>query len=78
MTRTMVTPPQPMTFCQREEEMNLPANSDEKLLIQWARSDDGDTSNSENNDSIRNDNFDSDDGSDIDDEDQFSDDEVFD
>jgi hypothetical protein len=37
-----------------EEEMNFPTDSDEKLLIQRARSDDGDTSDSENNDSIRN------------------------
>jgi hypothetical protein len=34
--------------------MNFPTDSDEKLLIQRARSDDGDTSDSENNDSIRN------------------------
>jgi hypothetical protein len=60
------------------EEMNLPADSDEKLLIRRVRSDDGDTSDSEN-DSIKNDGLSSNDGSDNDDEssdddeDQFSD-----
>jgi hypothetical protein len=49
-----------------EEEMNLPADSDEKVLIQRARSDDGDTSDSENNNSIKNDGDTSDDGSDND------------
>jgi hypothetical protein len=34
--------------------MNFPTDSDEKLLIQRARSDDGDTSDSKNNDSIGN------------------------
>jgi hypothetical protein len=40
---------------EEEEEMYLSADSDEKLLIQRAHSDDGDTFNSKNNDSIRND-----------------------
>jgi hypothetical protein len=48
------------------EEMNLPADSDEKLLIRWARSDDGDTFNSEHNDSIGKDEETSNDGSDND------------
>jgi hypothetical protein len=37
-----------------EEEMNLSADSKEKFLIWRAHSDDGDTSDSENNGSIRN------------------------
>jgi hypothetical protein len=58
-----------------EEEMNLPADSDEKLLIWWARSHDGGTSDLKNNDSIKNGRDTSDYGSDNDDEeDQFSDD----
>jgi hypothetical protein len=35
-----------------EEEMNLPTDSGEKLFIRRARFNEGDTSNSENNDSI--------------------------
>jgi hypothetical protein len=63
------------------EETNLSANSDEKLLIQRIRSEDGDISDSENNNSIRNDGDTSDHGSNRDasdnEEDQFFD-EAFD
>jgi hypothetical protein len=63
------------------EETNLPANSDEKLLIQRICSEDGDISDSENNNSIRNDGDTSDHGSNRDasdnEEDQFFD-EAFD
>jgi hypothetical protein len=36
-----------------EDEINLSTGSEEKLLIRWVGSDDGDTSESENNGSIR-------------------------
>jgi hypothetical protein len=61
-----------------EEKMNLPVDSDMKLLICWAHSDDRNTSDLKNNDSIKNGGDTSDDGSDNnrsdDEEDQFSDD----
>jgi hypothetical protein len=58
-----------------EEEMNLTVGSGEELLIRLDRSDDGDTSDSEKNDSIRNSGETFDDGDTSHDEGkQFSDD----
>jgi hypothetical protein len=55
--------------------MNLPTGSIEELLIWRGRSDNGDTSNSEKNGSIKNNGETSDDGDTSDDEEeQFSDD----
>jgi hypothetical protein len=58
-----------------EEEINLLADSNEKLLIWQARSDDRDTFESENNDSIGNGGDTFDDGSD-DEEDKLSNDGI--
>jgi hypothetical protein len=53
-----------------EEKMNLPASSEEEILIQKGYSNDGDTSNSEKNDSIINGRAISNDGDPSDDEEE--------